>query len=121
MKHHNFRNLKVWQLAIELVKEVYLHTNSFPEQEKFGLSSQIRRSAVSVPSNIAEGSAKSSEKDFNPFLEMSLGSSFELETQLLIAKELNLLKEEAFSDIEFKLHEVQRMIVGLTKSLKGAI
>lgn len=103
---------------MDLVKEVYLKTTSFPEQEKFGLSSQIRRSAVSVPSNFAEGSAKSSEKDFTRFLEISLGSSFELETQLLIAKELKFLQEDALSELLNKLHEVQKMIVGLTKSLK---
>ena len=103
---------------MDLVKEVYLFTNSLPEQEKFGLSSQLRRSAVSVPSNIAEGSAKSSEKDFSRFLEISLGSSFELETQLIIAKELNMLQENAFSELLNKLHEVQKMLVGLAKTLK---
>lgn len=103
---------------MEVVKEVYLHTVPFPSHEKFGLSSQIRRCAISVPSNIAEGSAKSSERDFTRFLEISLGSSFELETQLLLAKELDFLSESALSDLILKLHEVQKMIVGLTKSLR---
>lgn len=108
-------------MAMDLVREVYLKTTLFPEQEKFGLSSQIRRSAVSVPSNIAEGSAKSSEKDFTRYLEISLGSSFELETQLLLAKDLNMLQEDALSGLLNKLHEIQKMIVGLTKSLKQSV
>ena len=108
-------------MAMELVKSVYLQTNLFPEQEKLGLSSQIRRSAVSVPSNIAEGSAKSSEKDFGRFLKISLGSSFELEAQLILAKELNMLREDAFSELQLKLHEVQKMMVGLSKSLKTGV
>lgn len=118
MRHHNFRNLKVWQLAMELVTDIYVQTASFPDYEKFGLSSQLRRSAISVPSNISEGSAKSSERDFVRFLEMSLGSSFEVETQLLIAGNLDMLTENALSENLNKLHEVQKMIVGLIKSLK---
>lgn len=103
---------------MELVTEVYAQTTTFPEEERFGLSSQLRRCAISVPSNISEGSAKSSERDFTRFLEMSLGSSFELETQLLIGRNLNMITEDAVSVHLNKLHEVQRMIIGLIKSLR---
>ena len=90
---HNFRQLNIWKEARILVKDVYEITQTFPEAEKFGLKSQINRCAVSVPSNIAEGSARATDKDFAHYLRISLGSLFELETQLLLAVDLNLLKE----------------------------
>ena len=77
---HNFRNLQVWEKGVELAKSVYQLTRDFPDEEKFGLITQMRRCAVSIPSNIAEGSARSTEKDFSRFLSISLGSYFELET-----------------------------------------
>ena len=117
MKSHNFRNLKVWQQSMDLVTEVYKHSSQFPKEEMFGLTSQLRRSAVSVPSNIAEGFAKSSEKDFARFLEISMGSSYEVETQLIIANRLSMLSTEDFNLMLEKLQEVQRMISGLSKSL----
>ena len=121
MKSHNFRNLKVWQQAMDLVTDVYKHSASFPKEEMFGLTAQIRRSAVSVPSNIAEGSAKSSEKDFARFLEISMGSSFEVETQLIIANRLNMLSSQDFELLLAKLQEIQRMITGLSKSLTSSL
>ena len=75
---HNFRKLDIWVKSMDLVTDIYRVTNAFPNQERFGLTSQMQRSAVSIPSNIAEGSAKSSNKDFARFLEMSIGSSYEL-------------------------------------------
>ena len=117
MKNHNFRNLKVWQISMDMVKEVYQNTAAFPKEEIFGLTSQICRCAVSVPSNIAEGSAKSSQKDFARFLEISLGSSCELETQLILACELKMLTQEKLDVLVIKLHEVQKMLTGLSKSL----
>ncbi|EMR04726.1 four helix bundle protein [Cesiribacter andamanensis] len=119
MKNHNFRNLKVWQQSIELVVDVYKHSKHFPKEEMFGLTSQIRRSAVSVPSNIAEGSAKSSEKDFARYLEISMGSSYEVETQLIIANRLSMLPSKEFDQMIDDIHEVQRMIAGLSKSLSS--
>ncbi|UII75096.1 four helix bundle protein [Flagellimonas sp. HMM57] len=87
----NFRDLDIWKNGVELVKDVYQLIEGFPNTEKYGLSSQISRCAVSVPSNIAEGCSRESQKDFSRFLQITLGSSYELETQLLISKELELI------------------------------
>ena len=112
---HNFRELKIWKDSILIVKSIYLLTAELPDDEKFGLKSQIQRCAVSVPSNIAEGSGRTTSKDFRNFLNMSLSSSYELETQLIIINEL--FKIEIVEIIE-KLHEVQRMIIGFKKTLE---
>jgi four helix bundle protein len=85
----NFKQLKIWQKGFEIAVQSFKLTSSFPKEEKFGICSQITRAAVSIPSNVAEGSSRSSDKDYNRFLEISLGSSFELETQLLIAEASN--------------------------------
>lgn len=111
---HNFRELKIWKDSIEIVKSIYLLTSELPDDEKFGLKSQLQRCAVSVPSNIAEGSGRSTNKDFRNFLNMSLSSSYELETQLIIVNELFHLE---ISEIIEKLHEVQRMIIGFKKTI----
>jgi four helix bundle protein len=112
---HNFRELKIWKDSILIVKSIYLLTAELPDDEKFGLKSQIQRCAVSVPSNIAEGSGRTTSKDFRNFLNISLSSSYELETQLIIINEL--FKIEIVEIIE-KLHEVQRMIIGFKKTLE---
>ena len=83
-----YQDLEVWKKSIELVKSIYILTHNFPEDEKYGLTSQIRRAVVSIPSNIAEGSARTTTKDFSHFLAISLGSVAELETQLIIWKNL---------------------------------
>ena len=102
---------------MDLAGEIYLLTNSFPSIERFGLISQMQRSAVSIPSNIAEGSAKSSNKDFSRFLEMSIGSSFELETQLILATKLNYLESEVSISTQSKINELQKMIIGFKNKL----
>ncbi|HJV77960.1 MAG TPA: four helix bundle protein [Paludibacter sp.] len=114
---HNFRKLDIWLKSIDLVVEIYQLTNVFPNHEKFGLSSQMNRSAVSIPSNIAEGSAKSSNKDFARFLEMSIGSSYELETQLTIASKLNYMELDVFVLLQNKIVEIQKMIIGFKNKL----
>ena len=114
----DFKNLKIWQKGISLVVEIYKTTKNFPNEEIYGLTSQMRRSAISIPSNIAEGSGRGSDKDFNRFLDVALGSSFELETQIIIAHELEFLSEQDFSDLTTKIQEEQKMITGLQKSLK---
>ena len=114
----NFKNLKVWQKGIELVVDIYKKTSDFPKEEIYGLTGQIKRSAVSISSNIAEGSGRSSDKDFNRFLDVALGSSYELETQLIIAHKLNFLNEENFNQLNEQLDEEQKMIIGLQKSLR---
>lgn len=114
----NFKNLKVWQKGIQLVVDVYKKTQNFPKEELYGLTSQIKRSAISIPSNIAEGSGRGTNKDFNRFLDISLGSSFELETQLIIAHELEFINNENFATMNKQIDEQQKMIIGLQKSLR---
>lgn len=115
---HNFKNLNIWKLAIELANDTYILTDSFPRNEEFGLKSQLRRCAVSVASNIAEGSSRSSNKDFNRFLEISLGSLYELQTQIIISSNRNYFDFSEFENVENKIIELQRMISGFQKKLK---
>lgn len=114
---HNFKHLNIWKLSIELADEIYVITDSFPKNEEFGLKSQIRRFTVSVASNIAEGSSRSSNKDFNRFLEISFGSLYELQTQIIISGNRNYLKISKTEEIENKIIELQRMISGFQKNL----
>ena len=111
------KELNVWQKSIDITTKVYQLTESFPNQERFGLVSQINRCCVSIPSNIAEGAGRNTGKDFYRFLSISLGSSFELETQLIIAKNLNYIKAEELIIITKDILEIQSMIVGLQKSI----
>lgn len=114
---HNFKNLNIWKNAIELAEGIYVSTENFPKSEEFGIKSQLRRCAVSVASNIAEGSSRSSNKDFNRFLEISLGSLYEMQTQMIISYQRNYLIENNYQLIENKIIELQRMISGFQKSL----
>ena len=112
-----FKELKVWQKATELVTQIYQITNNFPKEEQFGIISQIRRSAISIPSNIAEGCGRKSTKEFNNFLGIALGSCFELETQLLISKNIGLINEHLFISLESEIQHIQNMIIKLQNSL----
>lgn len=114
-----FKELKVWQKAIELVTETYLVTKEFPKDEIFGLVSQIRRCVISIPSNIAEGCGRKSKKEFSNFLGVSLGSSFEFETQIIISNNIGYLKEEQFLKLESEIHHIQNMIIKLQNSLEN--
>ncbi|KAA3653465.1 MAG: four helix bundle protein [Calditrichaeota bacterium] len=114
----NFRNLKIWQRGMQLVTDVYELASCLPKEEKYTLRSQITRSAISIPSNIAEGSSRNSKKDFVRFLEIALGSAFELETQLLVIAKLKLVKEEPVKQLVFSLREEQKRINGLIRSQK---
>lgn len=113
-KKHNFRKLEVWKMAMDLVKKVYLVSPSLPDIEKFGLMSQIQRSAISIPSNIAEGSGRTSSKEFRYFLKISLSSSYELETQLILIRELYNVD---IDELILYLNNVQNMIGGFIRSL----
>ena len=115
---HNFKKLKIWIGSIELVSKSYKLTSTFPDFEKFGLVTQMNRCAVSIPSNIAEGSSKSTDKHFNKYLEDSLGSAFEWETQLIIAFNEGYLSEENFKEFEHKIKQLQKMISGFQSGLK---
>jgi four helix bundle protein len=114
---HYFKELKVWKAGVEICKAVFKLTRDFPSEEKYGLISQMTRCAISIPSNIAEGCGRKSDKEFYHFLNIALGSSFELETQLIIATEFNYLSEETSEAICSSIIEIQKMIAGLQKSL----
>ena len=106
---HNLKELKIWIKAIDLAVEVYRVTSSFPPEEKFGLTSQSRRAAVSISSNIAEGAGRSSSKEFKYFLGIANGSSFELQTQLFISSKLGLINSEELEKLLLLIDELQKM------------
>jgi S23 ribosomal protein. len=114
---HNFKKLAIWVKSVEFVTDIYKVTNTFPSHERFGLISQLQRAAVSVPTNISEGSAKSSSKDFARFFEISLGSTFELETELLVSLNLSYIDVEQYNQLQEKLSELQKMIIGFKNNL----
>lgn len=113
---HNYKNLKIWQMAMEITNNVFEISSGLPIEEKFGLKSQMNRCAVSIPSNIAEGSSRSN-KSFSHFINIALGSSFELITQLIISHNRNYISKETLEEIESKIDELQKMIVGFQKTL----
>ena len=108
----NFKKLKVWQKAMDLAVNVYELILAMPSEEQFALTSQIKRSAVSIPSNVAEGAGRFSNKELARFLDISNGSSNELETQLILAERVGLLKEGELKDTFLKLEEIQKMNFG---------
>jgi len=117
MKLYSYKELIAWQKSIDLVEEIFKVTSGFPKSEIYGLSNQMRRAAISIPSNIAEGAGRSHTKEFIQFLHIAEGSANELETQLIIVKRLNFLSEAAFNRLNEQLTEIIKMIVGLIKKL----
>ncbi|TKJ40052.1 four helix bundle protein [candidate division LCP-89 bacterium B3_LCP] len=117
VKVRSYHDLRIWKLGIELVKSIYKLTSNFPKNEVYGLSSQMQRAAVSIPSNIAEGHIRASRKEFNQFLRIALGSCAELETQMIISKELGYLKEDEFDAFIRLLNDEAKQIRSLTKKL----
>ena len=115
MKTHH--DLDVWKKSISLVTEIYKYTESYPKAEQYGLTNQIRRCAVSIPSNIAEGAGRTSTKKFAHFLSIALGSISELETQLIISNNLGYIEHEQFQELNSSLVSIRRMTLGLKKSL----
>jgi four helix bundle protein len=115
---HNFEKLIFWQKSIVLAKNIYLICQNISADEKFGLISQMKRSVVSIPSNIAEGSGRNNNKEFNHFLAIALGSAFELQTQLILSRELNLLDADSVQKILSDLIEIQKMIYSFKQNLK---
>lgn len=115
---NRFKELLVWQKSVELTTDIYKLTEQFPKEEKYGLISQITRSAISIPSNIAEGAGRNSKNEFNQFLGISIGSSFELETQLIVAKNLGYISEFQLEQLNTQLETIQNMLFKLQKSLK---
>lgn len=115
---HKLEDLKIWNKAMEVAEEVYLLTANFPKEEKFGLINQLRRSAVSIPSNIAEGAGRNTNGEFKNFLGIANGSSYELFTQLLLSIKLKLGSESLINPILSKVIELQKMSYSLIKSLE---
>jgi four helix bundle protein len=113
----NFKQLLIWQKGFEIAIQSFKLVETFPKEERFSLSNQITRASVSIPSNIAEGSSRTSEKDYNRFLEHSLGSSFELETQLLIAEAVNYGEVKTRSKMLQDIAEEQKMLISFMRKL----
>ena len=114
-----FEKLDVWQKAIGFADPVYAATRHFPADERFGLTNQLRRASVSISSNIAEGSAKSSRKDFARFLEIAAGSTFEVVSQSFVARNQGFFSAEEFAAVYAGAEEIGRMLSGLRRSLIG--
>jgi len=115
---HNFKKLNIWVNAMSLVKDVYLLTSNFPKEEKFGLISQINRCSISIPSNIPEGSSRSSNKEFSHFIKIALGSLFELETQIILSSYFKMINDQDSIIILDKITTLQKMINGFLTTLK---
>lgn len=114
----SYRDLLIWQKSMDLVTEIYKITASFPKDEVYGITTQIRRSSVSVPSNIAEGYGRNSSGDYKCFLHISLGSLYELQTQIEICFRLQYLKNESFTTLQVKTNELERMMNSLISKIK---
>jgi four helix bundle protein len=117
MIKHNFRTLNIWKDGIEVTKETYSITRLFPKEERFGLSSHIQKCAVSISTNIAEGTSRSTNKHFKHYLETALGAAFELETQLMIAFQIEYISKETFEHLENKIQHIQNQIMRFMNSL----
>jgi four helix bundle protein len=115
----DFRNLKVWQKGHSLTLEVYKASSGFPKDERFGLTSQIRRSASSIPMNLAEGCGRGSDADFGRFIQIAMGSACELEYQLLLANDLGYFHDSDYTRLHEQVAETKRMLTALIQRLKG--
>ena len=113
----NFKQLLIWQKGFQIAVKSFQLTSAFPKEEKFGLTTQLTRAAVSIPSNIAEGSSRTSSKDYNRFLEISLGSSFEMKTQLMIAEAVNFGEKEKRDELLKEIDEEQKMLMSFMSKL----
>ena len=115
---HRFRQMKIWQRSISLAEEIYKITNSFPDNEKFGLVSQLRRCAISIASNIAEGAGRESDKQFRYFLQVSMGSCNELQTQLELSRRFNFIESELADRVQEETLSIYRMMLSFYRTLK---
>jgi four helix bundle protein len=118
MSVKSFRELVVWQKAMDLIVEIYAITKSFPREELFGLSSQIKRCSISIASNIAEGSKRSTRKDYRNFLYIAYGSSAELQTQIEVAYRLNYINENINEQLQTKINEIAKMLYAMINKLQ---
>jgi four helix bundle protein len=113
-----YSDLKAWQTSMELVTEIYACTRSFPKEELYGLSSQLRRAAISIPSNIAEGKGRSSDKELTHFLNQARGSLFEVETQILLAERLGYIDEQQRARLFVRMSEIGCLLNGFMKAIR---
>jgi len=118
---HNYKELKVWQKAMENAKKVFQATALFPTSEKYGLSSQMNRCAVSIPSNIAEGAGRISQKEFAQFLSIATGSAYELETQILLVHSFEFINNEIQEELLLSTTELQKMLYKLRSTIKESL
>ena len=114
----DFRTLKVWQKSHQFALAVYKTTKNFPREELYGLTSQIRRSSMSIPTNIAEGTGRFTDKDFARFLQISMGSASEAEYQLLLARDLGFMNDEQYNALQSQIVEVKKMIASFLRTLR---
>lgn len=119
MTMHNYKELNVWKKAVTLATDIYRATSLYPKSELYDITSQMRRCAISICSNIAEGAGRSSNKDFVRFLHMANGSSYEFETQLIISKNLDYLKDVEFESLLGSLVEIQKMLFKFIKKIES--
>ena len=117
----SYKNLRVWQKSMDLVREIYFITEKFPSSENFGLTSQMRRAAIAIPSNIAEGQRRGHQKEFLQFLFISYGSGAELETQIEICKNIEKLKSFDYSKVDLVLEEVMKMLNVLIGTIRERV
>lgn len=115
----DFRSLKVWVKAHSLTLKIYKVTEKFPREELYGLTSQIRRATVSIPTNIAEGCVRSSDADFSRFLYIALGSTSELEYLMMLAMDLNFIKSELYIELNNEINEIKKMLIAMIQKLKA--
>lgn len=118
MGMHNFRELKIWQRSMDLAEVIYKLTESFPREEKYGMSSQLQRCAVSVPSNISEGAGRGTNKQFKYFLEMSMGSCNEIQTQVELSFRFKYITKEVLNEVVSETFQIYKMILAFYNSLK---
>ncbi len=116
---HNYKNLEVWKKARALVKDIYVLTRKFPDDERFGLTSQFRRAVVSVSLNIAEGSGRTTNKDFSHFLDNSFGSALEVENLIFLSLDLDFISQKSHDELVDKISEIQRMLKGFQAQLNN--
>ena len=121
MKINSYRDLTVWQLAMQLTEDVYRITSTFPNKEIYALTNQLQRAAVSIPSNLAEGHARSSTKDYLRFISIAMGSLAELETQIELSKRLGYIDQSKLGEMLAKADELGRMLQSLRKALKSKL
>lgn len=117
---HNYKNLHIWQDGIKLAQRIYEITSKFPSNEKYGIISQMTRAVVSIPSNIAEGSGRSSNKEFANFLSIAIGSIFELHTQITICKQIGYLDAETVKQLETQTFTLQQQITAYKQRIEGS-